>query len=587
MLLCRGGSVKGLVLALTARVVLLVAFPADIAAGSPPDPAPERLQAFLAATPKEIFDLQMFRSDQQGAIVGDQGQRGTATLIDLNPAIHTWYVLQLRWDDGTLSRYHLQTARPGPRLELDAAGGGIVVIAGKQRSPCPLWSSPDGLASVNARRPYSALCDGRVFVRSTTVGHKSSKEWATDFLRDYVPGGESITGFVRDFYKDALATTGEVSAESASHQPRPQGAPARPDIDEAWSAHVLHVPDLGIAVPGVEDNRFLVGSWYPTRMPAVYVTALQPRLVSTRIAERQTGLTKPLDDIEKVAMVYIVAFDLERYNLGYALGTEHPRLDWSTRAPAASQNAALPGPDGIADSGPLVRTGMLDPVLADFAVATFAGGFKRYHGAFRYGELSRVNGASHYGFMESGTLFSRLQPGLATAVVWDDGTFDLLTWKAGKEADLARMRHARQNGVALIEPDPATGIPRVGALVGSSNGNWSGAVDGRYRTVRGGVALQESGGRRFLLYAYFSAATPSAMARVFEAFGVRYAMLTDMNALEHTYMALYNRDGNNVAVEHLVRGMEVLDKTVAGQVLPRFIGFADNRDFFYLFPKGE
>jgi hypothetical protein len=28
--------------------------------------------------------------------------------------------------------------------------------------------------------------------------------------------------------------------------------------------------------------------------------------------------------------------------------------------------------------------------------------------------------------------------------------------------------------------------------------------------------------------------------------------------------------------------MSVLDKTVDGQLLPRFLGFADNRDFFYL-----
>jgi hypothetical protein len=28
--------------------------------------------------------------------------------------------------------------------------------------------------------------------------------------------------------------------------------------------------------------------------------------------------------------------------------------------------------------------------------------------------------------------------------------------------------------------------------------------------------------------------------------------------------------------------MEVLDKSIEGQDLPRFVGFADNRDFFYL-----
>jgi hypothetical protein len=29
-----------------------------------------------------------------------------------------------------------------------------------------------------------------------------------------------------------------------------------------------------------------------------------------------------------------------------------------------------------------------------------------------------------------------------------------------------------------------------------------------------------------------------------------------------------------------------VDKTVKGQYIPRFLGFADNRDFFYLLRKG-
>jgi len=59
-------------------------------------------------------------------------------------------------------------------------------------------------------------------------------------------------------------------------------------------------------------------------------------------------------------------------------------------------------------------------------------------------------------------------------------------------------------------------------------------------------------------------------------------MLLDMNALEHTYMAVYALRGSELSVEHLVRGMEVLDKADGERLLPRFLGFADNRDFFYL-----
>jgi hypothetical protein len=35
-------------------------------------------------------------------------------------------------------------------------------------------------------------------------------------------------------------------------------------------------------------------------------------------------------------------------------------------------------------------------------------------------------------------------------------------------------------------------------------------------------------------------------------------------------------------VQHLVQGMSVLDKPSEAELLPRFLGFPDNRDFFYL-----
>ena len=65
----------------------------------------------------------------------------------------------------------------------------------------------------------------------------------------------------------------------------------------------------------------------------------------------------------------------------------------------------------------------------------------------------------------------------------------------------------------------------------------------------------------------------------------RYAMLLDMNALEHTYLSLLTPRSDGIGVEHLISGMEVLDKTQGGRTLPRFVAFADNRDFFYLTRK--
>ena len=134
----------------------------------------------------------------------------------------------------------------------------------------------------------------------------------------------------------------------------------------------------------------------------------------------------------------------------------------------------------------------------------------------------------------------------------------------------------------LVEPGPG-GAPVAGRTVDQWGvGNWSGSSDERLRTLRAGACIVEGSGRRHLVYGYFSTATPRAMARVFLAYGCRYAMHLDMNALEHTYLALYPRSGDRLAVEHLVPGMSVLDKSLGETLLPRFLGFADDRDFFYL-----
>ncbi len=181
-------------------------------------------------------------------------------------------------------------------------------------------------------------------------------------------------------------------------------------------------------------------------------------------------------------------------------------------------------------------------------------------------------------------VFSSLQPGLATVVVLSDGTLQMKTWSEADNQLLPRIQYARQNGVPLVEFDEATRSTAPGRLVARwGPGNWSGSEDARLRTMRSGVALQKNGGKRFLIYAVFSDATPSAMARIFQAYQCDYAMLLDMNALEHTYCGVYRWSGGRLAVDHLIKGMSQLDKSAApGEVLPRFLAFADNRDFFYV-----
>jgi hypothetical protein len=270
------------------------------------------------------------------------------------------------------------------------------------------------------------------------------------------------------------------------------------------------------------------------------------------------------------------------------MGTDHPAVGWSDHILEQARVAGTPGPDGIGTIAPLVSTGLINPVDARTTVSVFTAGFKRTHGAFKAGEFAMKHHGSHYGFLEDGVVFSRLQQGLSTIFVRADGSVGMKTWEEGDDKLMPGIRYARQNGVPLVEFDEGSqsGVP--GELVNRwGPGNWSGSEDSKLRTMRSGAALQQSGAKRFLIYAVFTSATPSAMARVFQAYQCRYAMLLDMNALEHTYLAVYRRSGSQLVMEHLINGMGEVDKSGPEGPIPRFLGFPDNRDFFYVMRRGR
>jgi len=564
----------------------------------PADPSLLARQAeeYAADRAKTVIELQPFRQSMSIDINGEDGRQGSATLINVNPAINAWYLLRLSWEDGEVSTFHLSNGRPEKQdLELDPEFPfGVMVVDTLGRKPCALWSKSAArniLETESSPSPYVSLCGEQVTLRMKTAGQRTTKEWATDFLRDYVWGGEQITVFVREtFFQDAYLNTSEVITDSETDTSFPESqsvsdrpSPAWLDLDHAEA--MITPTELGISLDEhTTGGPMRVGVWYRVRRnPGIFLSAIQADLVAPEILRGHTEVVNPLDEVERTALVYLVAFDLAAFDLGFALGTDHPRVGWSERVPEAIRNPSLAGPDGIEDIAPLVPTGIISPSVADRAAATFTGGFKRAHGAFRSSELAQKNYGSHYGFIENGAVLSTLQPGLATLLVLHDGRVEMKTWTEADDTLLGRIKFARQNGVPIVETDPETGASIPGALVGRwALGNWSGSQNQRFRTLRAGACLQETETRRFLVYGYFSSATPSAMARVFQSYGCRYAMLLDMNALEHTYLAVYDVQGANLTVQHLIEGMSVLDKTVDGQLLPRFLGFADNRDFFYL-----
>jgi len=578
-------------IALAATEALLA--PGSVAAAQHGTAAPgNAMTTAEAAVPKSIIDLQAYRQVSTVRIESATGVAGTATLINLNPAVNAWYLLTIAWQGGAEATYHLQNGQPRAQsLILDPKySAGIEIVEGSTRRPCNLFAdaATDPLVEASkSHMPYASLCDGRLLLRNPVKGHLTRLEAEAEFVRNQVPGGEKVTVFFHHLLENRHRETAPL--HTAADQGTPavgpvsENAPLPALVDARYANRVLTPTGLGLVL---ENGRGEVqpGAWYAASdNPGVYVSLIEPQLIDATILESHKANVNALDSVEASSLCYLVAFDLDRFDLGYALGTEHPSVEWSEHIQPQMRDPRLPGPDGIGTIAPLVSTGLISAGSARITVATFAGGFKRQHGAFKYGELATVNHGSHYGFMENGVVFSRLQPGLATVFVLDDGSVQMKSWEGKDDRLLARIRYARQNGVPLVEFDERSQSTVPGQLVNQwGPGNWSGSEELKLRTLRAGAALQENGKKRFLIYAVFSDATPSAMARVFQAYRFRYGMHLDMNALEHSYFALYRRQGSQLFVDYLIDGMSEVDKIASGETVPRFLGYPDNRDFFFV-----
>lgn len=555
--------------------------------------AADQAAEYQAEVPKTIIELQQFRNTASRAIVGPGGSPGQATLVQLNPNVNAWLLLVLDWGahGGRLS-YHLENSQPREQHIRLADVRSVVITRGNSSVACDLLTAGKDSPLEQARRsslPYAPLCGGRLFLRNPTRGNYTQLEMVTNLLRHYVWGGEKIIGFVREhFFHDAFLEKGSAGAPITASEPASSAAPLDATVSSSYAERAVKPEHLGINLDNAADG-LVPGRWYSASgVAGVYVSLIQPQAIAQDILDSYRGKVSPLDPVEAAALDYLVAFDLDQFDLDYALGTEHPALGWSERTLEEMRDPNLPGPDGIDSAVPLVRTGVISPFLVPDTVATFTGGFKRMHGAFRHGPLARRNHGSHYGFVEQGVVFSKLQPGLATLYVLDDGSVDMKTWTTQDNALLPHVKYALQNGVPLADYDQASASTIPGALVSNwGAGNWSGSSDEQLRSLRAGACLQQTSNKRFLIYGYFSSATPSAIARVFQSYGCRYAMHLDMNALEHTYLALYRRKGSEVGIQHLIEGMEQVDKKAKGQLLPRFISYPDNRDFFYLTRRGK
>lgn len=541
---------------------------------------------------KTIVDLQPFSRTASSPVRDNQDREGLAALVNLNPTINAWYLLHLKWQGSpTGQTFHLENSNRQSRNLLPDPRGLVLSEKGGY-SLCDLWGSKaaEGLkTALDAHLPFAPLCNSGLYLLHPTIGHQTSLEKVTDFLRKKIPQGDEIVVWVRDtvfgYLYEEKAEEKVPSKPAEGSPPKTSETPIPAWLDPKQGNLLVKPVDLGLTVKGAGPDGLILGNWYPARgNPGIYVSVLIPKVIAPEILGSFKKWVNDLNRVELGQLVYLIAFDLDQFNLHYVLGTTHPSLGWSRHIPPQMKDNSLSGPDGINTAAPLIRSGLINPVDRPHTVAAFTGGFKRLQGAFRYGPLALKNYGSHYGFLENGVVFSRLQPELATIFVSNNGEVDMKTWAETDNRLLPTIRYARQNGVPLIDGfDPATRLSVPGPLVARwGPGNWSGSADEKLQALRAGAALQESGGKRFLLYAFFWSATPSAMARVFQAYQCRYALLLDMNALVHTYLAVYQREGDNLYIQHLIRRMKEIDLAEKGRYIPRFLGYADDRDFFYL-----
>jgi hypothetical protein len=549
---------------------------------------PARQAEYDRNTPKSVLQIQRFRSESRADLALPDGRKGVGLLVDVQPEIGRAWLLTLDWEGRAPLTWHLESR---DALRLVFSGGDLAVVRPDgSRVACGVVA--DGGARLEKARlsgqAFTPICEELVVVRGVVDGRKTSIEWTTDFLRDNIPGGEAITQFVRDtFFSDDHLKQGVVRAGDAGGGA--DGGPPAARIDPALQGATVVPQDFGLPIEG-SPAALELGAWYPVaRQPGVWASVTKPAAIDPALIAELEGRIVALDAVEKEALVYSVAFDLDQFQVDFTLGTEHPRIEWSDRIPETTRAKApeLPGPDGFAEVAPLVRVGQVDPEEVEGVAAIFTGGFKRTHGAFSTGRFSYTNLGTHYGFVEDGVVYSKLQPGLATVVGWSDGTVTLETWSEDRDALASQIRFARQNGVSMLEPDPASGEVVTNPLVLRwTGGNWASSPEAKLRSLRAAGSIVERDGTRYLVYSWFSDATPSAMAATLMSYGMSYSMLLDMNALEHTYMAVYEPTGDGPQPRHLVTGMSVLDRADdQGHVLPRFLAFPDNRDFFALSRK--
>lgn len=264
-----------------------------------------------------------------------------------------------------------------------------------------------------------------------------------------------------------------------------------------------NIPDEGVWMPYIQDA---------SGATVAYRTFLQP------------------DSERPYVTVGIVAFDLGRVRLHYALGINEP-----VSAVNLPRSGSIPSSD------------QLPGVL----LAAFNGGFKTVHGV--------------YGVYAEQTILVPPTDGLGTIAIYEDGSVRIGEW--GKDISFSPdMVAYRQNCPLMVQ----AGV--INPLVYNNSVNdWGGTISGNIVTFRSGIGISQDGGT--LYYFAGNTLTMPSLAKAMQDAGAYQAIQMDINNYYVHFTSFAVQDGKLIGVPLLPKEMyENIDRYLNGF----------GHDFFYV-----
>ncbi len=520
-------------------------------------------------------------------------------LINLNKNISSWYLITLKVPKQNPVTLNIQTnARLVKEVVLnpDVPTGVMVEKLDGTKAPCGIFDQ--AVLKKQGKQGYEMICNNLIAIRfDQPVAATFSASGIADSIRGATTWmglaglGEDIANFGKLIVNTVDSPEIKEKVGQGSVEDKQKLVQGPPGANVQKEGTTIGRTSLGIELNETvlpKDKQMLAGQWYPTKnFPGVYVSIINPQMVPASVLASYPTHVGALNEQEKNAAVNIVAFDLTQFTFGWSRGSD---LDVAWSPMYYGTRPTPGGPDGFGDLKELMAPGYVPSMYMPQTVAVFSGGFHRKHSFFLHGERSKTNTGNHYGFMEEGVLMSTLHKDLASFIIYKNGDVALHPWSQADEDNITQIRHVRQNGIAPIEYDAQNNqtVPHPYSKDSNLSNYWAG-INNLTCVARGVAFTMENNGKKFLAYAYFSSATPNAIARVLQAYGATGAIHLDMNSAYNAYFSMVHFLNNSFKVELLANDMNGGNKSVTidnkATVAPRYLVTPDKRDIFYVYKK--